>query len=67
MLERWALSLILGGALANGIDRGVRGYVVDFLDFHWSGMHWPAFNGADMAITAGAALMIAGALTKPKP
>ena len=67
ILERWAFSLILGGALANGIDRAVRGYVVDFLDFHWRGAHWPAFNVADMAITSGAALMIAGALSKPKP
>lgn len=66
ILERWAFSLILGGALANGIDRAVRGYVVDFLDFHWRGMHWPAFNVADMAITAGAVLMIAGAFSKPK-
>jgi signal peptidase II len=66
-LERWAFSLILGGALANGIDRAARGYVVDFLDFHWRGMHWPAFNVADMAITAGAALMIASAFSKPKP
>ena len=67
ILERWAFSLILGGALANGIDRALRGYVVDFLDFHWRGTHWPAFNVADMAITAGAALMIAGAFSKPKP
>ena len=66
LLERWAYSLILGGALANGIDRAIRGYVVDFLDFHWRGMHWPAFNVADMAITTGAVLMIAGAFSKQK-
>ena len=67
ILERWAFSLILGGALANGIDRAVRGYVVDFLDFHWRGAHWPAFNVADILIMTGAALMIAGAFSKPKP
>lgn len=53
-----ALALILGGALGNVIDRATRGFVVDFLDFHWGGWHFPAFNVADMAITAGAGLMI---------
>ena len=66
-LERWAFSLILGGAVGNGMDRAFRGYVVDFLDFHWRGMHWPAFNMADIAIILGAALMIAGAFLKPRP
>ena len=66
ILERWAFSLILGGALGNGIDRAVRGYVVDFLDFHWRGVHWPAFNVADMAITTGVALMLVGAFSKPE-
>ncbi|SFB75435.1 signal peptidase II [Polaromonas sp. OV174] len=56
--ERLAYSLILGGALGNGVDRGWRGYVVDFLDFHWLGWHWPAFNIADIAIVCGALLMI---------
>ena len=40
-------------------DRAVRGQVVDYLDFHLGGRHWPAFNIADMAITAGAAALIA--------
>lgn len=48
-----ALTLILGGAIGNAIDRLAYGYVVDYLDFHWAGRHFPAFNLADMAITAG--------------
>lgn len=52
------LSLILGGALGNVIDRLRYGHVVDFLDFHALGWHWPAFNVADAAITAGAGLLI---------
>ena len=52
------LGLILGGALGNLIDRLRFGQVVDFLDFHAAGWHWPAFNVADSAITAGAVLLI---------
>ena len=52
------LALILGGALGNLIDRLRFGQVVDFLDFHAAGWHWPAFNVADSAITVGAALLI---------
>jgi len=58
-LEQLAYSLILAGALGNGLDRGVRGYVVDFLDFYWRGWHWPAFNVADISIFCGAFLMLA--------
>lgn len=54
----WALTLILGGALGNVIDRLLHGYVVDFLDFHWRGSHFPAFNVADAAISVGAVLLI---------
>ncbi|MBW8906833.1 MAG: lipoprotein signal peptidase [Betaproteobacteria bacterium] len=52
------LALILGGALGNLIDRLRYGQVVDFLDFHAAGWHWPAFNVADSAITVGAAVLI---------
>ena len=52
------LALILGGAVGNLIDRVRFGHVVDFLDFHALGWHWPAFNVADSAITVGALLLI---------
>jgi len=52
------LSLILGGALGNLHDRLVYGKVVDFLDLHAAGWHWPAFNVADSAITLGAGILI---------
>jgi signal peptidase II len=52
------LALILGGATGNLIDRLRYGHVVDFLDFHALGWHWPAFNAADSAITLGAGLLI---------
>lgn len=53
-----ALALILGGALGNLIDRLAYGHVIDFIDLHIAGWHWPAFNVADAAITVGAALLI---------
>jgi signal peptidase II len=53
-----ALALILGGAIGNVIDRLRFDAVVDFLDFHAAGYHWPAFNVADSAITVGVALML---------
>ncbi len=56
-----ALSLILGGALGNVIDRFRLGGVVDFLHFHWGPYYWPAFNVADTAITCGAILLIVDA------
>jgi signal peptidase II len=59
-----ALGLILGGALGNLWDRLVWGHVVDFLDFHAAGWHWPAFNVADSAITVGAALLILESLVR---
>ena len=53
-----SLALILGGAIGNVLDRVALGYVVDFLDFYVAGWHWPAFNLADSAITAGAVLLV---------
>ena len=55
-----ALSLIVGGAFGNLIDRVAYGYVIDFLDFHWGllGPHFPAFNVADMAICVGVFFLI---------
>ena len=53
-----ALSLILGGAIGNLIDRLAYGYVIDFLDVYYGTYHWPAFNIADSAITIGVALML---------
>jgi len=54
----FALSLILGGAVGNVIDRLWLGAVIDFLDFHAAGHHFPAFNVADSAITCGAAALL---------
>ena len=59
-----ALSLILGGALGNVLDRIMYGAVVDFIDLHYANWHWPAFNIADSAICIGAALIIWGELRK---
>jgi signal peptidase II len=57
-----ALTLVLAGAIGNVIDRILVGAVVDFLDFHVAGYHWPAFNVADSAITCGAVLLAWDAL-----
>ena len=54
----FGLGLILGGAIGNLWDRLEWGQVVDFLDFHAAGWHWPAFNVADSAITVGAGTLI---------
>ncbi|MFM7005111.1 MAG: signal peptidase II [Limnohabitans sp.] len=53
-----ALSLLLGGAVGNVIDRLLYSYVIDFLDFYYGSWHFPAFNVADSAITVGAGLLI---------
>ena len=57
-LFSFALACILGGAVGNVIDRLLHGYVIDFLDFHWMGWHFPAFNVADSAISVGAVCLI---------
>ena len=61
-----ALALVIGGAVGNVIDRIRFGAVVDFLDFHVAGWHWPAFNIADSAITIGVILLILDSL-KSRP
>jgi signal peptidase II len=57
-LFSWALSLILGGAVGNVVDRIWHGYVVDFIQVHYRGSYFPSFNAADSAITIGAGLLI---------
>ena len=60
------LGLVIGGATGNVIDRIQHGAVVDFLDFHVAGWHWPAFNVADSAICVGAAFLVADSLFAPR-
>jgi signal peptidase II len=57
-----ALGLVIGGAVGNVVDRLRFGAVVDFLDFHLGGQHWPAFNVADSAITVGVVMLLADSL-----
>ncbi|MFL6692589.1 MAG: signal peptidase II [Ramlibacter sp.] len=57
-LFSFALACILGGAIGNLVDRLMHGYVVDFLQFHWNGWYFPAFNVADSAITIGAICLV---------
>lgn len=57
-LQSAGLSLILGGALGNLIDRGLHGYVIDFIDLYYQNHHFATFNIADSAITLGAILLI---------
>ncbi|MET0184517.1 MAG: signal peptidase II [Achromobacter sp.] len=61
-----ALTLIMGGALGNVIDRMVYGHVVDFLLFYWRDWYYPAFNIADMAITGGAILLVIDELLRAR-
>jgi len=67
----FALSLVLGGAVGNVVDRMLWGHVIDFLDFHWDWLspvfyqgHFPAFNVADSAIRVGAVCLIADELIR---
>lgn len=57
-LMAWALGLIIGGALANGLDRILIGGVADFFSFHAFGFYWYVFNIADVAIVAGVAALL---------
>ena len=59
-----SLSLVLGGAIGNLIDRLRMGEVIDFIDLHWYDIHWPAFNVADSAITIGVILLFIQMLRK---
>ncbi len=61
------LALILGGAIGNLYDRIAYGHVVDFLDFHAAGWHFPAFNVADSGITVGAGILIVESFLHPEP
>lgn len=64
--ETIAYVAFLGGAVGNAVDRARLGYVVDFLDFHWRGWHWPAFNSADAFITLGAIVLVATAFLQSR-
>jgi signal peptidase II len=69
-LVRWALALVTGGALGNFVDRLLRGYVIDFIDWHWRnqpGMRWPTFNVADAAICVGVALLLLDSFRVRRP
>ena len=68
-LSRLSLALVTGGALGNFTDRLMRGYVIDFIDWHWRnqpGMRWPTFNVADVAISVGVSLMLLDSLRAAK-
>jgi len=65
--ERSAIGLVFGGAVGNLIDRARFGAVVDFVDVHFRGYHWPAFNVADSAITIGVAMLALAALADRSP
>lgn len=66
-LQAAALSLVLGGAVGNLIDRLAYGYVIDFLDVYYQNWHWPAFNIADSAITVGVFLLMLESFGVGKP
>ncbi|MEM1082422.1 MAG: signal peptidase II, partial [Pseudomonadota bacterium] len=61
-----ALMLLLGGAIGNMVDRVRLGYVVDFIDLHARGWHWPAFNIADSAIVIGVIVLLIESLLPPR-
>jgi signal peptidase II len=66
-LPRTALTLVLGGAVGNLVDRVRLGYVVDFIHVYWRQYQWPDFNVADSAISIGVALLILDILRSPHP
>lgn len=66
-LQQVALTLILGGAIGNLIDRVRLGYVIDFIDWHYGDWHWPTFNIADVGISVGVGLLLLDMLIHKKP
>jgi len=66
-LETAAYVGLIGGALGNVVDRVRIGAVVDYLDLHWRGMHWPAFNLADIFIVGSAALLVLASFVPSTP
>jgi signal peptidase II len=64
-LDHVAVGLIFGGAIGNLVDRVRFGAVVDFVDLHVHGYHWPAFNVADSAISVGVVLLAVRLLLRP--
>jgi signal peptidase II len=66
-LETAAYVGLIGGALGNVVDRLRLGAVVDYLDLHWRGMHWPAFNLADMLVVGSAALLVLASFVQDGP
>ena len=65
-IQNSAYALIIGGALANMVDRAYNGFVVDFFDFYWDIYHYPVFNIADIAICIGAGLLALDAFKNEK-
>lgn len=63
--SRFALALVMGGAVGNLLDRARLGFVIDFVDAYWGTHHWPAFNAADSAISIGVGLLILDMLRSP--
>ena len=70
---QFALALVLGGAIGNAMDRVLRGYVIDFIDWHWfdpnwlrPALHWPTFNVADSGITVGLVMLFLDMLLAKK-
>ena len=61
----YAMGMIVSGIIGNSIDRIWRGAVVDFLDFHIAGHHWPAFNIADSAICVGVGIYLISSFKRP--
>ena len=57
-MEKWGLTAIIAGALANIADRTLNGYVIDFINLHYKDFYWPAFNFADIYISVGICIIV---------